>query len=130
MVDPATANSDFDDSIVVSNHPDEALLSCVLFSYDANQNGSFDGSNELFGYRLLDGQVQRRQDAVDCASTGWQSLTSADMVAVESLSFSLTERTSGAMLEQTITVAITTANPADNTLQRQLATDVVIRNAF
>lgn len=130
VVDPATANSDFDDSIVVSNHPDEALLSCVLFSYDANQNGSFDGSNELFGYRLLDGQVQRRQDAVDCASTGWQSLTSADMVAVESLSFSLTERTSGAMLEQTITVAITTANPADNTLQRQLATDVVIRNAF
>lgn len=130
LVDPDSANVEFNDSLTVSNHPDEALLSCVLFRYDANQNGSFDGNNELFGYRLRAGQVQRRQDAADCASNGWQALTSADMVAVESLSFTLTERTSGALLEQIITVAMTTANPADDTLQRQLTTEVVVRNAF
>jgi prepilin peptidase dependent protein B len=102
----------------------------VLFSYDANQNGSFDGSSELFGYRLLNGQIQRRQDAIDCGSSGWQSLTSADMVAVEQLLFTLSERTTGSLLEQTMTVSISTANPADDTLQRQLATEVVVRNAF
>ena len=130
VVDPASANTEFNDSLVISNHPDEALLSCVLFRYDANQNGSFDGSSELFGYRLRDGQVQRRQDAVDCSSNGWQALTSAAMVAVDNLSFTLTERSSGTLLEQIVTVAISTANPADQTLQRQLATEVAIRNAF
>lgn len=130
VVAPATANTEFNDSLVISNHPDEALLSCVLFRYDANQNGSFDGTAELFGYRLRSGQIQRRQDAADCASSGWQALTSADMVAVEALSFTLTERTTGALLEQIVTVALTTANPADETLQRELATEVVIRNAF
>lgn len=130
VVDPTIANTDFNDSLVISNHPDEALLSCVLFRYDANQNGSFDGSTELFGYRLRDGQVERRQDAVDCASSGWQALTSEAMVTVDSLSFTLTERTSGDLLEQIVTVALTAANPADDSLQRQLATEVVIRNAF
>jgi prepilin peptidase dependent protein B len=52
------------------------------------------------------------------------------MVAVDNLSFTLTERSSGTLLEQIVTVAISTANPADQTLQRQLATEVVIRNAF
>jgi prepilin peptidase dependent protein B len=130
VVDPDNASTDFNDSVVVSHHPDEAPQSCVLFRYDANQNGSFDGSAELFGYRLRSGQVQRRQDAADCGSAGWQALTSADMVAVESLTFTLTERSSGTLLEQIITLALTTANPTDDTLKRQLATEVVVRNAF
>lgn len=125
LLDPANASVDFKQSLVISNHPDEAPDSCLLFRYDANKNGVFDGSQELFGYRLRDRQLQRRQSAVDCASNGWQSLTSVDMVAVTQLRFTLTASVDA--LKQ-LRLQLSLASKAEPALVRQLETTVVLHN--
>jgi type II secretory pathway component PulJ len=125
LLNRTQASSDFQQALVISNHPDEALDSCLLFRYDANKNGLFDGSQEVFGYRLRNRQLQRRQNAVDCASNGWQSLTSADMVAVTQLRFSLT---AGVDALKQLQLQLSVASANDSGLTRRLETTVVLQN--
>lgn len=129
VVDPSAASTDFDAALVISQHVDEAANSCILFSYDENQNGVRDEPAELFGYRLRDGQIQRRQAATDCNSSGWQALTSRDMVTISALQFILLEQSVGSLVEQRLALSFVAASPQDPTLQRPLATAVVVRNA-
>ena len=125
LLDPANASTDFEQSLLISNQPNEAPDSCLLFRYDANKNGVFDGGQELFGYRLHNRQLQRRQNATDCASSGWQSLTSADMVAVTQLRFSLT---AGVDALKQLRLQLSLASSAEPAFVRQLETTVVLHN--
>lgn len=130
LIDPDNASTDFNDSIVVSEYAGEAANSCIEFRYDENQDGTFNGAPEAFGYRIREGQVQRRQSAAACNSGGWQTLTSADMVQVDSLQFLLTERMLVDVNEQIVTIEMSVSVPSDNTLTREFSTEVVIRNAY
>ncbi|MEX1221962.1 MAG: prepilin-type N-terminal cleavage/methylation domain-containing protein [Idiomarina sp.] len=129
VVDPANANQDFRNSLVVSEHPDEVINSCILFAYDADQNGVDSGSTEAFGYRLRNQQVQRRQGGALCADNGWQGLTSADVIVVDSLQFTLTEVVTGTITEQQVQVRLQAHLQQDPTLSRELTQHVVLRNA-
>lgn len=130
LTDPDNASTDFNDSIVISLFPGEAANSCIEFRYDANQDGAFNGAPEAFGYRVREGQIQRRQSAASCNSGGWQTLTSADMLQVDSLQFVLTERMLVNVNEQIVTIQMSVSAPSDATLSREFSTEVVIRNAY
>ncbi|MGB4248412.1 MAG: prepilin-type N-terminal cleavage/methylation domain-containing protein [Pseudohongiellaceae bacterium] len=69
--------------------------SCIVYTYDADQDGVVD-ANELLGFRLNAGVVQMRTvgdiaDPDTCASSNntWTDLTDADFITVTTLSFDL-----------------------------------------
>lgn len=67
----------------------EQAASCLLFSYDLNDNGKLDTSNpdERMGYRLRHGVVQSRTGGGNCQADGWEAVTSASVVEVTELKF-------------------------------------------
>lgn len=130
VFDPANASTAFNDTIVISNYGGEQLNSCIVFSYDADGDGIHDGAAENFGYRVREGRIQRRQSSADCGSAGWQDLTTTAMLDVTDLDFGLTEQMFNLVNEQRVTVVLQVAMPGDSEINRTLATEVVIRNAF
>lgn len=129
IIDPDNADVSFRNSLSVSAHPDEAANSCITFRYDADQNGTYSGNNEAFGYRLRNQQVQRRQNAALCDENGWQGLTSSDVIVVDELRFTVTETVSGPLTEQLISVSLRAHLRSDAALSRELTQQVVVRNA-
>lgn len=130
VVDPDNAVVGFNNTISVSQHPDEAANSCIIFDYDANNNAIHDGDTERFGYRLRNGQIQRRSAGLSCADAGWEGLTSPDLIQVDVLEFLLTERMLDVVNEQVVDVLAVVSMPSDEEITRELATEVVIRNAY
>lgn len=130
VYDPTNASTAFNNTIVIGQLTGEAPNSCILFAYDADGDGSHDGASENFGYRVSNGQLQRRQNSAGCDSGGWQSLTSSAMLRVTDLDFTLTERMLSLVNEQRVTVALQVAMPSDSEITRTMTTEVVIRNAF
>ncbi|MDN7124608.1 prepilin-type N-terminal cleavage/methylation domain-containing protein [Pseudidiomarina sp. 1APP75-32.1] len=130
IYDPTNASVAFNDTIVIGNYAGEELNSCILFSYDADSDGVHDGASEAFGYRVVAGRIQRRQSSAGCTATGWQNLTTNEMIEVTDLDFTLTEQMFSLVNEQQVTVVLQVAMPEDNDINRVLATEVVIRNAF
>lgn len=70
--------------------------SCILYTYDANENGAVD-ENEYFGFKLLDNQIMIRQGGsttndADCdhEDDRWEGFTDGDQVSILSLQFSFT----------------------------------------
>lgn len=130
VVDPDNAITDFNNTVAVSAHTDEAANSCITFAYDADNDGVHDGGAEMFGYRLRDGQVQRRQGTLDCTESGWEGLTSPALIQVDALVFTLTERMLDEVNEQVVRVSLSVSLPTDSSISRDLATEVLLRNAF
>lgn len=130
IYDPTNASTAFNNTVVVGQLTGEAVNSCILFAYDADADGVHDGASENFGYRLNNGQLQRRQSSAGCDSGGWQSLTTSSMITVTDLDFTLTERMLSLVNEQRVTIALQVAMPSDADITRTMTTEVVIRNAF
>mgnify|MGYP000998711217 FL=1 len=104
--DPDANLSPFIDSISVSEYPGETAQSCLVFSYDSNDNGMLDQAspNEHFGYRLLDGTVEIRRNSLDCTSNGWEDLTDSNVVRVTSLRFSINQTVQQGISSTSVTV--------------------------
>ncbi|RUO61840.1 prepilin-type N-terminal cleavage/methylation domain-containing protein [Pseudidiomarina insulisalsae] len=130
VYDPASASTEFNDSITISNFPGETANSCILFRYDADADGVYDGADEAFGYRLADGQIEMRQGEAGCGVAGWQAITMPNMLTVNRLEFTLTEQMLDLVNEQRVSVVLEVAMPDDAEITRTLTSEVVIRNAF
>lgn len=130
VFDPANASTDFNNTVVVSQFGGEEANSCILFSYDEDADGVHDGAAENFGFRVRDNQIQRRQASAGCDGGGWQNVTSAAMILVNDLDFTLTEQMIDLVNEQRVTVVMEVAMPADTDITRTMTSEVVIRNAF
>ena len=130
VTDAENAITAFNESVLVSAHPDEVAASCLLFDYDADADGVHDGNVERFGYRLRNDQIQRRQGGAGCDENGWEGLTSPDLVRVEQLQFVLTERMLDEVTEQVVFIEARLSVPSDAALDREFMTEVVLRNAF
>jgi len=74
-------------TLLVSEFAGESNNSCILFSYDFNDNNGYDGNDEAFGYRLNDGELETRQGGRSCTQTLWQSLTDPNFVTISNLVF-------------------------------------------
>jgi prepilin peptidase dependent protein B len=91
-----TALTVFDDMTSNTQQAETGSGSCILYSYDRNEDGAVDAT-ELFGFRLNAGVVEMRTtgvpgDAPTCAGVGqWTALTDAGFMDVTSLDFSLAE---------------------------------------
>jgi len=89
-----------------SQSPCKTDCSCILFSYDLNEDGKQgvatvmgEGQNtanrELFGYRLLNNEVQMRWAGGggenSCADGQWLAVSERDLVEITQLNFSWSE---------------------------------------
>ncbi len=131
MVSQPDANpSPFNQSILISEYPGEAAQSCILFSYDSNDNGVLDlaSPNENFGYRLLNGTVEIRRNALDCTSNGWEDLTDDSVVNVTLLRFGINQTTQHGISSTSVTVFLSGELSANDKLSRTYQTVVVVRN--
>ncbi|MEG3766161.1 prepilin-type N-terminal cleavage/methylation domain-containing protein [Alteromonas sp. 14N.309.X.WAT.G.H12] len=97
-------------SYEVSQHPDEFPQSCLLFAFDANNNGVLDTSpgDERKGFRLRDNALEMRIDGKTCSQTGWQDLTQSSLVSVKELTFTQSSYDHGISLHIDLTLALTT----------------------
>ncbi|PTB83128.1 hypothetical protein C9927_00760 [Pseudidiomarina aestuarii] len=130
LTDPDEASTEFNDTIEVSEFGGEANDSCIVFRYDENQNGIFDGASEAFGYRLANGVIERRQSAAACDANGWQGLTDINNVLISQLTFTLSEQVTGSITEQLLDIVMIVESATDGTLEREYSAQVVIRNGF
>ncbi len=60
--------------------------SCILYSYDEDQNGVFDAATEVFGFRFNGGAVERDTTAATCVAG--EDITDGE-VTITALSFEL-----------------------------------------
>ena len=128
--DPDANLSPFRDSISVSEYPGETAQSCLVFSYDSNDNGMLDQAspNEHFGYRLLYGTVEIRRNSLDCTSNGWEDLTDSNVVRVTSLRFSINQTVQQGISSTSVTVFLSGELSANAKLSKIYHTVVVVRN--
>ncbi len=130
LTDPTTNPSDFSDSLVISAYTGEAAGSCILFSYDANDNGVLDttGNSENFGYRLRGQTVEMRQSNLSCTQDGWLPLTDSDIVQIQGLSFTMGQTLSNNIPTTSITINLQAELAANTDISRQFTTEVLVRN--
>lgn len=117
--------------------------SCILFTYDADSNGSVQGvgsaaDDEHYGYRLINQTLQARPpgSSWDCAasSTSWDNVTNPTIVSITNLSFTLgtvnvpAGATSNYVQLRTITISITGNLVSDNTVTATMTQTVRLRN--
>lgn len=123
--------------------------SCILFSYDRDQNGAANSSgnassNEHFGFRLSGGALQALTDDTDfnCSSTSssWVNLTDPNTVNISTLNFNLSSSSSQAIdidgagpgtattAIRYITISITGQLVTDTSVTQSLTTNIRVRN--
>jgi prepilin peptidase dependent protein B len=108
--------------------------SCLPYSYDLNGDGTLDTSagitDERFGYRLRQGVVQVRRGSQGCttSSSGWTDVTTASLIEVTTLLFTVSTTTNLGVSERAAVVNIGGRLVADNTITRSLSRTVRLRN--
>lgn len=78
--------------IAIDELTGEDADSCIVFSYDFDQDGVVDYDGEGFGFRLNAGEVDVRSSttgagAMGCTGGTWEPLTDPDVVTIDGLSF-------------------------------------------
>ncbi len=116
--------NEFEQPLIVAAHPDEPQQSCVLFAYDENGNGEFDGTPEQFGYRLKNGQLQRRRNGRLCEANGWEGVLPSNVVQVVGLEFA--ETRFELLRQRVLNISLTMALTNHPTITRNRMTQVVL----
>lgn len=60
---------------------------CILFAYDANNDGQNSGNSERFGYRLSENAVKVRSAGGSCQQSGWIKISDDQNQVISKLSF-------------------------------------------
>lgn len=117
-----------------SAYTGEAANSCLTFGYDFNGNGSINSAtpDERYGYRKRGGVVQMRVGGQACTANvtlaPWNNVTTAALVEVTSLQFTITSTASLGVTERVAVVGIAGRLVRDNTVARSLSRTVRLRN--
>lgn len=120
-------------------HPSAPNFSCILLRYDANDNGSISGPDEILGYRYnaTDQSIEiktwstlasQRSDL--CADNGWKAMTGDGTTRITSLIFTITpssgvDTDSG---QRSINIDIRGSSQLNSALQMRLQRQVRLRN--
>jgi len=129
------APSDSNSNPFAAIHPTSGASSCLLYSYDENQDGSKQNS-ERFGFRLSGGVVQVRTAGTsdtNCNDGTWQPLSDPNLMTVTALTFtpSTATVTAGGVTVQRrrVTIELTaTGKEAADGITKIARTVVEIRN--
>ena len=65
----------------------DGIDDCIFFSYDLDNDGALDSPTELFGFKRASNAVRARNTAVDCNSSGWETLTDENAISITDLEF-------------------------------------------
>ncbi|OFI32818.1 hypothetical protein BFC17_05045 [Alteromonas lipolytica] len=130
VTDPDANPSPFNGSVVVSEFPGEQINSCILFSYDRNNNGGLDTlvPDERYGYRLRDGAVEIRRNGAACGDVGWEDLTDDDVIDVTALTFIVNQSVDNGITTTAISVRLNGELASNDSFSREYQTVVVVRN--
>ncbi|WP_100643044.1 prepilin cleavage protein [Alteromonas facilis] len=131
VADPAANPSAFAGSIAIGAFPGELANSCILFSYDNDNDGVLDvaaGNNENYGYRLRNGAVEMRTNGLACEDVGWIPLTDPGMTSITSLTFVLNQIIENGVAANEITISLQGQLVADNAISRRFDSSFVVRN--
>lgn len=130
VTDPQANPSPFNSSITVSEFAGEVANSCILFSYDSNDNGVLDNAapDENFGYRLRNGTVEIRRNAGTCVDAGWEDLTDSDVINVTLLTFTVNQTVDNGITTTAISVVLNGELVSNNSFSREYRSVLVVRN--
>ena len=120
-------------------HPSASNFSCLLLRYDANDNGSIGGADEILGYRFnsTDQTIEMKswatlagQRSELCADNGWEAMTGDGSTRITALTFTITpssgvDTDSG---QRSINIDIRGASRLSSALQMRLQRQVRLRN--
>lgn len=127
-------NNDFMDSahdMTIAQYGTEAANSCITYSYDTDDNAVADSPDDLFGWRLNDGTVERRQGALLCSESGWQNITDEAAIQVSALTFTeITPDlpTGTAVTVRDVEITLTGHLKGDSEVDRTLIETIRLRN--
>lgn len=128
VTDPVANPSPFVDSIETGAYPDEAPNSCILFSYDANNNGLLDVPGELFGFRLRAGGLEMRQDGLICADDGWAQVTDDTRSVLRALEFDVDQEIENDIPVTVVTLSMLSESVANDTISRRYVRTFMVEN--
>lgn len=130
VTDPDANPSPFNGSIIVGQFAGEVANSCILFTYDSNDNGVVDNAapDENFGYRLRNGAVEIRRNGATCIDNGWEDLTDTDVVNVTSLTFTLNQAVDNGITTTSVTLVLNGELVTNNNFSREYRSVMVVRN--
>lgn len=122
--DPENTVSAFSNSIAISEYTGEAANSCIIFAYDANEDGTLNTGtdSEEYGYRLKDNAIEIRKNGAACDEDGWEDLTDSEVVKVTGLTFTSQTSTNNSITRTEI--AINLVGELDSDADRSRSYDV------
>jgi len=100
----------------------ERTGNCVIFTYDAD-----DGSNELYGYQVVNNVVETRIGGTTCGNN-WDDLTDGSLISITNLNFLDTRISESGVTTSYITVTLTGELVRDSTVNRTLVETIKVRN--
>lgn len=116
---------------------------CILFSYDHNDNGSLpsitsSSDDERYGYRLSGGAIQTRpwgaSFSCTAAASAWENMTDTNVITITALTFTLTTQTistgpgTAGITLRSVDISITGQLVSDSTVTKTITQHVRIRN--
>ncbi|BAW80192.1 hypothetical conserved protein [Candidatus Nitrosoglobus terrae] len=109
--------------------------SCVLFSYDSNNDGELNPlpnklPNERYGYRLdtSDNAIEVRQAGAGCTDSGWQNLTDEKSINITAFNIQPQLVNTGQVTVRQYQITLTGQLNSDPTVQRTVQSTVKVRN--
>jgi len=131
LQDPTANPSLFANSLIVSQHPDEELETCINYTYDINGNGVVDtvGINENLGFRLRSKTIQIRQEGATCdANINWSTISDPAVIDVELLAFTLSQVLIDGVTRNQIDLSIETKSKTTTSFSASLSRSFMVRN--
>lgn len=77
----------FSFSTVESQNLSSGSYDCILFAYDANNDGQNSGNSERLGYRFSENAVKVRNAGGSCQQSGWVKISDDQNLVISKLSF-------------------------------------------
>ena len=82
-------------TLQISHFGSEQANSCIIFSYDKDNSGSYEHEkNEILGYRLRNKAIEYRVSSKHCNQGGWHDLTDTKTTSITRFQFALSTDTS------------------------------------
>lgn len=116
---------------VTGAYAGETANSCVLFSYDLNNDGVLgitSPGDERFGYRLRRGVVQTRRAGLSCTDDSWTDITTAGVVSVTQLQFIVRTLVDRDITMKQVTISLGGRLNNNVNVARSLTSTVRVRN--
>lgn len=128
--DPENTVSEFSNSITISEYTGEAANSCIIFAYDANEDGTLDTGtdSEEYGYRLKDNAIEIRKNGAACDEDGWEDLTDSEVVKVTGLTFTSQTSTNNSITRTEIAINLVGELDSDSDRSRSYDVAFLVRS--